>query len=243
MSSPVKRRAMMAITSACIVLFTALGIWQVERRAEKLELIEAVASRVHARPGAPPLPRSWPRFDPRREVYRHVTVRGTLREEQATLVQALTDLGAGFWVLVPVADTRGFTVIVNRGFVPDRAHALALCGDAGKVVTITGLLRVSERGGGFLRANRPEEDRWYSRDVAAIATARGLGPVAPYFIDADGSPNPGGWPRGGLTQLQFPNNHLLYALTWFGLALISFAALLTLLRSWRPTGGKPLDEK
>ena len=100
-------------------------------------------------------------------------------------------------------------------------------------MTVTGLLRASEPGGGFLRANDPARDRWYSRDVAAIARARGLGEVAPFFIDADATPNPGGYPVGGLTVVAFRNDHLVYALTWFGLAGLSLFGVLLLGRTRR----------
>ncbi|MGX7876913.1 SURF1 family cytochrome oxidase biogenesis protein [Mesorhizobium sp. ORM6] len=84
---------------------------------------------------------------------------------------------------------------------------------------------MSEPGGGFLRNNDAAGNRWYSRDVAAIATARGLTDnVAPYFVDAETS-GTGGWPRGGLTVVNFRNSHLVYALTWFTLAAMLAAAL------------------
>ncbi len=119
-------------------------------------------------------------------------------------------------MLTPL-DTGGFTVLVNRGFVPpdrrDKVPAPAT------PVTVRGLLRVTEPGGGFLRTNDPAADRWYSRDVAAIARRRGLAHTAPYFIDAAATPG-ADWPRGGLTVVTFRNNHLVYALTWFGLAAL-----------------------
>ncbi|MGH1560282.1 SURF1 family protein [Caulobacter segnis] len=87
-----------------------------------------------------------------------------------------------------------------------------------------GLLRSSEPRGGFLRTNQPGQGRWYSRDVQAIAAAHHLINTAPYFVDADAAPNPGGWPLGGLTVVRFPNSHLIYALTWFGLALLTSGA-------------------
>ena len=100
-------------------------------------------------------------------------------------------------------------------------------------VSVTGLLRISEPGGGFLRDNAPADDRWYSRDVAAIAQARGLdGPVAPYFIDAE-RPGPAGYPVGGLTVIAFRNEHLVYALTWFGLALLVLVAAVVVARDER----------
>ncbi len=98
---------------------------------------------------------------------------------------------------------------------------------------MTGLLRITEPRGGFLRTNDPAGDRWYSRDIAAIAAARGLSNVAPYFIDADATPNPDGWPRGGLTIVKFPNSHLVYALTWFGMALMTLVGFGLLVREVR----------
>ena len=89
---------------------------------------------------------------------------------------------------------------------------------------------MSEPGGTFLRRNDPAANRWYSRDVAAIARARGLGPVAPYFIDADATPDTGGYPVGGLTVVRFRNAHLSYALTWFTLAGLSAWGLWFVLR-------------
>ena len=155
-----------------------------------------------------------------------------LLNRQATLVQAVTDYGAGFWVLTPMKTDAGWTVLVNRGFVPAERRAAATSGPAG-VTTATGLLRITEPKGGFLRSNDPAADRWYSRDVAAIARARRLSHVAPYFIDADATPNPGGYPIGGLTVIAFPNSHLSYALTWFTMAILSIVGLVLLLRRER----------
>lgn len=146
-------------------------------------------------------------------------------------MQAVTERGAGFWVLTPLHTGQGI-VLVNRGFVPGdrRDPATRTAGQAVGMVTVTGLIRASEPGGGFLRANDPAADRWYSREVAAIARARGLGTVAPFFVDADATPNPGGYPLGGLTVVSFRNNHLVYAITWFALALLSAGAAIL---AWR----------
>jgi surfeit locus 1 family protein len=101
-------------------------------------------------------------------------------------------------------------------------------------VTVVGLVRLSEPRGGFLRANDPAAGRWYSRDVAAIAAARGIAAPAPYFIDADAGANRPGWPVGGLTVIRFPNSHLAYALTWFALAVMAAAGLVRFARDqWR----------
>ena len=116
-------------------------------------------------------------------------------------------------------------MLVNRGFAPPgrRTRGSRLASEIDAPTTVTGLLRLTEPGGGFLRSNDPVGDRWYSRDVAAIAKARHLGTVAPYFIDADAVG--GDAPIGGLTTVVvFPNNHLVYALTWFALAIMSAGA-------------------
>ncbi|MNI32488.1 SURF1 family protein [compost metagenome] len=220
--------------------FSALGVWQVERLAWKRELIRQVDARIHATPVPAPGPTGFAAVTRPRDQYRRVVVSGRFDHGRETRVKAVTDLGPGFWVLTPLAENRGFTVLVNRGFVPSERAApetRAQAQVAGPVV-VTGLLRITEPGGGFLRANDPAGDRWFSRDVAAIAEARGLtGPVAPYFIDADAAPNPGGWPRGGLTVVRFANSHLVYALTWFGLALMSAGGALLWAREARRAEG------
>lgn len=205
----------------CLALalgFAALGVWQVERRAWKLALIDRVDARIHAAPVPLPPRVAW-NGDQR---YRRVRVAGRFLHDRETLVQALTVRGAGWWVVTPLV-TDGPTLLVNRGFVPgDRAHpATRRAAQVSGPVTITGLLRDSEPGGGFLRRNDPAGNRWYSRDVAAIARARGIGDAPPFFLDADAVPNPGGLPVGGLTVVDFANNHLVYALTWFALATLS----------------------
>ncbi|GLR80361.1 SURF1 family protein (plasmid) [Azospirillum oryzae] len=212
---------------------TALGIWQLERRVWKLDLIERVDARIHAFPVPAPGPESWPSVTAASDEYRRVTVTGRLMNDRETLVQAVSDLGGGFWVMTPLVTDRGFTVLVNRGFVPPekRDPATRAEGQPQGEVTIAGLLRITEPKGGFLRSNDPAAGRWYSRDVAAIAAAKGLTDVAPYFIDADGTRNPGGWPVGGLTVVSFPNSHLSYALTWFALDLMLIGAALYVVRS------------
>lgn len=215
------------LSLVAIPILVALGVWQVERRTWKLALIDRVEQRVHAAPVAPPPPASWPAISAASDEYRHVIVTGRFLHDRETLVKAVTDEGGGYWVVTPLQRDDGTTVLVNRGFVPPerRDAATRRNGNRPGKVEVTGLLRVTEPRGGFLRYNDPASDRWYSRDVAAISAARGLGSVAPFFIDADAAPGPGGLPIGGLTVVRFPNNHLVYALTWFGLALMLAARL------------------
>jgi surfeit locus 1 family protein len=151
-----------------------------------------------------------------------VRLSGRFLHDRETLVQAVTAYGAGFWVVTPLRREDGSLVLVNRGFVPGsrKDPATRTEGQVSGATDIVGLLRLTEPGGAFLRSNDPARDRWYSRDVAAIAAARDLSDAAPYFVDADAAPNPGGVPLGGLTVVAFPNNHLVYAVTWYGLALM-----------------------
>ncbi|BAI96936.1 SURF1-like protein [Sphingobium sp. TA15] len=206
--------------------FCALGAWQVQRLAWKRDLIARVDARIHA------LPIPAPRAAGRADEYRRARISGHFLHDKAALVQAVTVRGPGFWVLTPLVTDQGFTLIVNRGFVPpDRRRDYAR--PPGEV-HVTGLLRLSEPGGGFLRSNDPAADRWYSRDVAAIAaTQRISGPVPDYFIDADAARDPDSLPVGGLTVVKFPNSHLQYAITWFALAAMVAGAYIFVMRQER----------
>jgi surfeit locus 1 family protein len=209
--------------------FAALGIWQVERLGWKLDLIARVDARIHAPPAPLPPAARWASIDMHAEEYRRVRTSGEFLHDRETPVQALTERGAGFWLMTPLR-TSGGLVLVNRGFVPREQQSRSR---PRGTVALTGLMRASEPGGGFLRANDPAGGRWYSRDVAAIASARSLGAVAPFFVDAESPSNPEGYPVAGLTVVRFRNNHLVYALTWFALAVLSAAAAVLLLQDRR----------
>jgi len=223
-----KRLWLAALCLAFTLLFAGLGVWQVERLQWKLDLIRKVDARLAAAPTNLSDLGEWSSLDPKALEYTRVRAMGQFDFDHETKVDALTELGAGWWVLTPL-HTDGGVVFVNRGFIPKEAKAEDR--PAGQV-SVTGLLRPTEPAGRVLRANRPAEDRWYSRDVAAIAERRGLGPVAPFFIDADAASSPGS-PRGGLTVVHFRNAHLVYALTWFGLALLSLGGLVLVVRQDR----------
>lgn len=203
--------------------FISLGTWQIERRAWKHELVERVDARVHAQPVAAPGPADWPKVNVADDEYKRVALAGHFLHDKETLVQAVTNIGSGFWVLTPLQTVDGATVLVNRGFVPpeNRARAARQAGEPRGEVNVVGLLRITEPYGAFLRSNNAAGDRWFSRDVPAIAAARGLTKVAPYFVDAAAVPNAAATePVGGLTVIAFADNHLVYALTWYALALM-----------------------
>lgn len=244
--------------------FIALGTWQLYRLQWKVALIERVEQRVHAAPIPAPGPARWPAISAEADEYRHVSLTGTYLHQFSTLVQATTERGSGYWVLTPlrIPDARagdGYIVLINRGYVSVEAAGRlrdmlgkgipATSGNQNPAppdtVTVTGLLRLSEPGGAYLRKNDPAGNRWYSRDVQAIAAAHGLTDVAPYFVDADATAPaaaqvnpPVDAPEGGLTVIAFHNNHLVYAITWFALALMVAGASLWVARDARRTHGK-----
>ena len=219
-----RRLAFLGLALPVLALLVALGVWQVQRLSWKRALIARIDARLAAAPIPAPGPDRWAAIGSD-AAYTRVKARGHWGSGDS-YTQAVTDVGAGYWVMTPFRDDRGFVVLVNRGFVPADQRGRAphpAAGNAG----ISGLLRVSEPHGGFLRANDPAADRWYSRDVAALAAKRGLDGAAPYFIDADARTSPDS-PRGGLTAVRMPDNHLQYALTWFAMAILLAIAVARL---------------
>ncbi|MBB2697378.1 UNVERIFIED_ORG: surfeit locus 1 family protein [Rhizobium esperanzae] len=231
--SPVKRTAF----AVCLVLLAtalaALGTWQVQRLAWKRDLILRVDQRVHAAAVPASARADWDKVNAGDDEYRRVSVAGKLANDKETLVYASTALGPGYWVMTPLMLADGTAILINRGFVPTdrRDPTTRREGQLPGPVEITGLMRMTEPTGSLLQSNDVAADRWYSRDVAAIAQKRGVGTVAPYFIDADATANPGGLPVGGLTIIHFRNNHLLYAITWYGMAAMALALLVFVLRA------------
>ena len=239
MSDPHARRSrgalvvvLLAGALACAA-FAVMGAWQLRRLAWKEDLIARVDARLQAAPVEAPPPSAWDRLGTDDE-YRRVRLRGRYAHERETPVRAATVLGSGYWILTPLYCEGGYWVLVNRGFVPPerRARETRAADEPAGEQVVTGLLRISEPGGSLLQRNDPAAGRWVSRDVAAIASARGLGrdaapgAVAPYFVDAAAAADaPEAWPRPGLTVVRFSNNHLVYAITWFALAVMVAGAV------------------
>ncbi len=235
LTSDARRRPVlaMALLLFLALVFAALGIWQLKRLAWKEALIARVEQRIHASPVAVPDDEAARGQALTDSEYLRVHAAGRYVASGTALVRAVSDLGSGYWVMTPLRVADGRLIYINRGFVPvgstlEKARQETPSG----AVAVTGLLRLAEPGGGFLRANDPGADRWYSRDVKALAEARGLTHVAPLFIDAQ-STAPAertGGPVPGLTVVRFPNNHLSYALTWFAMMALSLGAALWLRR-------------
>lgn len=237
--STLLRLALLAMALLCCAGFLALGSWQVQRLYWKQDLIQRVGQRVHAAPSPAPGPQDWPRLGAATDEYRRVNASGTLLIAQSAKVQASTGLGSGYWLLAPLRMDDGVIVMINLGFITPAQARIPLPAQPAWPLDITGLLRMSEPGGGFLRENDAANERWYSRDVGAIAAARHLPAVAPYFIDVDApsaarlAASAGVSPVGGLTVISFHDNHLVYALTWYALALMMAGACFWVVRDER----------
>ncbi|MDA7414789.1 SURF1 family protein [Xenophilus arseniciresistens] len=241
--------SVLAVSAALLmVLLLGLGSWQVQRLFWKRELIARVDARVHA-PAVPPPPAAqWPQVNAATHEYLRVRLQGRYLHDKEALVQATTALGGGFWVITPFAQHDGAIVLVNRGFVPPAARENGQRGMPAPEgeQRVEGLLRISEPKGGFLRSNDAAGERWFSRDVPAIAAARGLpaAQVAPYFVDADDTPAraSNAWPAGGMTVIRFPDNHLVYAITWYALALMVLAGAVYVWRHEPRGPRRPEDD-
>ena len=228
------RIALIVAAALASLGFAALAAWQLQRLGWKEDLIARIERQVSAEPVAHP---SATTEVSKADEYRRLRLQGRF-EPGEVLVQATTELGGGHWVMVALRLGDGSAVLVNRGFVPPERRAPEQHPAPGGTVELTGLLRLTETGGGPLRRNVPAEGRWYSRDVAGIAAQLGLqGPVAKFFVDESADPSQAAqaqrWPRPGLTVLRMANNHAVYAITWLALAVMSAAAVVYLVREER----------
>jgi surfeit locus 1 family protein len=209
------------LTIVCALLFAglcALGVWQLERLQWKLALI----AEVNGHMAASPLPLEQIMAMNRDQAqYRRVTLSGRFDHAEEAYVFT-TDAGAPVYhVLTPFAADGGKVLMVDRGEVLKEKldPATRPRGNITGETRVTGVWRVPDAPGAFTPAPDTAHRIWYSRDVKTISAADHLTLAAPVVIEADATPNPGGWPKGGQTVVSFRNQHLSYAVTWFGLAL------------------------
>jgi len=201
-----------------LALLVGLGIWQIERLHEKEALIATVQAGISAPPV--PLADALARGAANAE-WRHVRVTGHFLHDKEIYVFSRGPKGAvGGDIDTPLVLMDGGTVLIDRGFVPEALHesktrqAAQVTGE----VSLTGVLRLSQQPGLFTPAPNTDTRLWFVKDVPSMAKTAGV-IVPSLIIEADATPNPGGWPLGGQTRVEFANDHLQYAVTWFGLAL------------------------
>lgn len=214
------------LVAIALIALVSLGQWQVRRLAWKNALVAAVSERPKQPPITIKSARDWRTIDPETDVYRRVALKG--RFEDVHTARAFTVLsrprgrfgGPGVWILTPLRLSDGSVVYVNRGFVP-QSRGEERFNAPRQPVAIEGLVRALEPGNRFTPDAVGEARLAYRRDPELFALMTGLvGPVAPFFVDlpAEATP-PSGLPQAGETRMQFPNSHLQYAMTWYGLAV------------------------
>ncbi|WP_414831626.1 SURF1 family protein [Afifella sp. YEN Y35] len=212
-----------------VAILVSLGNWQLRRLAWKEDLIAQVAER----PSLPPVPEEAIFTGDIADLhYRRIALSGHYLPEKEVRVFTSLPLGdargpasgPGAWIMTPFARDAGGTVLVNRGFVPDRAEWAP---PPEGTVEISGLIRPDDPPTWLTPDNKPGEDLFFSRSIAAISAAKDLaGPVAPMTLDLLASPDGPALPQAGETRMSFPNDHLQYALTWYGLAIALVAVFL-----------------
>jgi len=212
----------MTVLTACVLaLLVGLGVWQLKRLAWK----EGLIAHIEARSTAPPITLKEAVEAARNgdASYFRVQVEGRFLNDKERYLYALSDGTPGWEVITPLATDGGDVVLVDRGFVPDalRDPASRSQGQIEGVVAVTGLVRAPEAKDTFTPDNDPARNRWFWRDLTGMAGSmfpQGATGTAPFFLAAERSEVPGGWPKGGQTRLALTNNHLQYAITWFALA-------------------------
>lgn len=219
-------------TLIVLIILVTLGVWQLQRLAWKEALIARIDARTHANPVAIAPEILWPKLQWNEEEYRPVQVTGKYLYQDQVFVHANAVVGVGsarmgYFVLTPLQQENGSIIIINRGFIPlelkqdtDAFAEWQLKDQSMGPVTVTGLLRSPQERGWFVPEDVTAAGEWFTRDPIAIGQAKGLTRIAPFMIDAASGSVTERWPMGGLTVVSFPNNHLDYAFTWFGLAVV-----------------------
>lgn len=225
-----------AVTAIVALFCLSLGVWQLERLQWKTNLIAERRAAMQAAPVPPPRSPEEARL----LEFHPVIAEGVFLNDKEIYLGAASPGGGepGLQVLTPLRLTDGRIVFVDRGFIPSalKNPAKRSAGQLAGPVRVTGLLRLPHgRPGWLVPNNRPDLNYWFWVDLPALAEATGLSDVASFYIDADATPNPGGWPKGGVTPINLPNDHLQYAITWFALAVAAVAVYVV----WRHQAGMP----
>ena len=220
------------MTLALLPVLIGLGTWQWHRKAWKEDLI----AKVEARRLAPPVSyiEALGRYAQTGDVeYLRVRVTGTFDHGQERHLYAPSTASQGWNVYTLLRPDGGLPpLFVNRGWVPDtlKDPSKRAEGQLSGPVTVTGLARLSEQAGLFTLATDAKGNRWYWRDLPGMeGAARTSGAdaaiaFAPFSQDAEAEPaNPGGFPKGGTTEIHLSNSHLQYVVTWYGLAVTMLA--------------------
>ena len=140
----------------------------------------------------------------------------------------------GYHIYTPLSREDGGVVLVNRGWVPsdNKDPATRADGQVAGSVVVDGIARKGWGQASFVPDNDPVKNVWFFADLPAIAKTMNIDPPTVY-VAAGAAPNPGGYPLGGQTRGTLRNNHLAYAITWYGLAVALVAIYILWHRSRR----------
>ncbi len=215
------------MTLAGLVILIGLGVWQLDRKVWKENLITTLNTRLGRAPEDLPPRASWAQLREDKEEFRRVVFPAEFLDgEEALVYTAGSPLrpdvkGPGYWVFAPARLAGGSIILVNRGFVPaDRKDpGTRTEGAPHGIVDIVGVLRWPETRNSFTPADDPKNNVWFLRDSNSIAKFKTWLTAAPFYIDQEGPVPPGALPKPGKLEVRLPDNHLQYAITWFGLAL------------------------
>jgi surfeit locus 1 family protein len=229
---------------AAFAIFVALGTWQMQRRTWKTALIATMEQRMSAVPLALPPRASWPTLERSAHEFERVKLKATFVPGTPARVYGIASAarsdppGPGFWIFSPAAAAGGGTVVVNRGFVPEGKSAPIDQPPEG-MIELTGVLRWPEALGFFAPADEPQHNLFFVRDPLAIAAEKqwgGWGEVAPFYVDLEAPVPPDGLPAPAPRRVNLRNDHLQYALTWYGVA----AVVLVMFALWVRSNRRPL---
>jgi cytochrome oxidase assembly protein ShyY1 len=238
-------RGFSVFTLLMVALFVGLGVWQLQRRVEKHALISALDERLAAAPVPLPEPSQWSKLTPEQDEFRRVTFAATYESRLDAMVYSSGSAirpdisGPGTWAFLPARLPRGDTVAVNAGFVPntmqdrgeqDRAVARLV---TGAPATLTGYIRFPEAAGVLTPDFEHAKRLWFARDHLVMAQALGWDKVAPFYIDLEAPVPESGIPKPGPLAVQLKDDHMQYAITWFGLAGAVMIAFMVWARSRR----------
>ncbi len=224
---PRKSRGVAILMGAAFVVALAillsLGTWQLQRLYWKEQLLSDMAAR---RIAAPVSLADIEAMAARGEdiEYSPVTVSGVFANNKERHFFATWRGQTGYHVYTPLQLADGRFLFVNRGFTPFEAKEpeMRKQGQLTGLQSVTGLARarLAEKPSSIVPDNDLSKNIFYWKDLDAMAATTGIPAdrLVPFFVDAGDAPNPKGLPIGAVTQFDLPNNHLQYAVTWYGLA-------------------------
>jgi cytochrome oxidase assembly protein ShyY1 len=226
---------------AALVTFIGLGSWQLHRKAWKETLIDTLEQRLSATAVAGPPRERWDGLDPQEHEFRRVKFLAAFPPGEHALVYAgasalRSDVsGPGYWVFAPARSATGAVIVVNRGFVPEGRQDVATraVGESSGSIELIGVMRWPERRAWFAPQDSPGHNLWFVRDHLAIARAKGWGEVAPFYIELESPRLSEGLPSPGPLRVNLRNEHLQYAITWYGLAAVFAVMFILWLRGRR----------